>query len=75
LKLYYDEVVSSVAFKFNLRRYTQTCQQLTRKVTLVSLDPDDTSEEQAALIVRRCRLTVSKPVLEALVVSALETTI
>jgi hypothetical protein len=56
LKLKCDEPLSSIAFKFNLRRYVEgkACNALLLKVG-------------------RCRLPVSKPVLKAPLVSALET--
>jgi hypothetical protein len=57
LKLEYDKLLSSVAFNLSLRRYNE--------VNVI---------ESARLAdeVGRCRFTVSKPVLKAPTVSALE---
>jgi len=61
LELKYDKLLSHFAFSFNLRRYTQAPPQ------------------RAALLlppaVRRCRSTLSNPVLKAPTVAALETRI
>jgi len=54
LKLKCDVLLSTAAFKFNLRRYM-------KEVDVVR-----------AAMVGRCRLTVSKPMLKARLVSALE---
>jgi len=61
LKLRYDGPLSNFAFKFNLRRYIQAEGKALRK-----------AEEDK---VGRCRLTVSKTMLKAPMISALETVI
>jgi len=61
LKLKYDELLSNVAFKFNLRRYNEEREHVVE---------EEEAEDHA---VGRCRLTVSKPELIARPVSALET--
>jgi len=66
LKLKYYQLPSSFAFKFYLRRFT-----------MAALAAEDSAvcDAAAEFLVRRCRLTVSKPVLKAPMVSALEATI
>ena len=66
LRLKCDILLSTSAFKFNLRRYTEVS-------STIEFAAYDASYE--AKVVGRCRLTVSKPVLKAPMVSALETTI
>jgi len=61
LKLKCDILLSTSAFKFNLRRYGEVRVWDMRTRTMISH------------LVGRCRLTVSKPMLKAPVVSALET--
>ena len=58
MKLKYDELLSNVAFNFNVRRYAED--EIQGPVNL-------------GVKVGRCRLTVSKPELKARLVSALET--
>ena len=66
MKLKYYQLPSSFAFKFYLRRFT-----------MAALAAEDSAvcDAAAEFLVRRCRLTVSKPVLKAPMVSALEATI
>jgi len=59
LKLTYDDTLTNFAFNFNLRRYTEVLSM--------------TAELKPYCMVGRCRLTVSKPVLKAPMVSALDT--
>ena len=68
LKLHYDELLSSLAFKLNLRRYNKVV-YCARAKTLI------TGELSNVNTVGRCRLTLSKPVLNAPLVSVLEATI
>jgi len=60
LKLKYEKSLSNFAFKLNLRRY---------------IEGHFTCVECGKTPVGRCRLTLSKPVLKAPVVSALDTRI
>jgi hypothetical protein len=62
LKLKYDILLLTFAFKFNMRRYTKPLY-------------DPTSWMGAYAKVGRCRSTVSKPSLKASIVPALETKI
>jgi hypothetical protein len=62
LKLKYGEPLSEFTFKINLRRYTRE----------VDEDDDDAQTVSVPSMVGRCRLTVSKPVLKAPMVSALD---
>ena len=62
LKLEYQKLLSTFAFNFNLRRYI-----VADEAALAMADHMDA--------VGRCRVTVSKPVLKAPTVSALEATI
>jgi len=82
LKLKYDELLSNVAFNFNLRR----CITGRNDVNIHAANTKgrtarDVSESAAITreitqaMVRRCRLTVSKPALKAPMVSALEAAI
>ena len=61
LILEYDELLSTSAFKFNLRRYILESALAANR------------EHFAGIMARRCRLTVSKPVLKAPMASALDT--
>jgi len=70
LKLEYDEALSNFAFNFNLRRYTVV--KLVDERAAFDLAFFDIN---MPIMVGRCRLTVSKPVLKAPMVSALETII
>ena len=63
LKLKYDELLSRFAFKFNLRHYTEVWMNLNNVACWGKFN----------VTVRRCSLTVSKLVLKAPMVSALET--
>jgi len=68
-KLKYDKPLSSFAFNFNLHRYIKGDGKF-------FFTQDDTKRwQQDNYEVGRCRLTVSKPVLKAPMVSALETRI
>ena len=67
LKLTYDELLSTFAFKFNVRR----CSPVAARVCATAGRPDGV----AAPKVGQCRLTVSEPVLKAPMVSALDTRI
>jgi len=67
LKLEYDEPLSNFAFNFNLRRYTVVC--------IDEVHERSIENELLITTVGRCRLTVSKPMLIAPMVSALETII
>jgi hypothetical protein len=58
LKLQHSETLSNFAFKTNLRRYT--------------LALDNAALKLSKSMVGRCRLTLSKPVLKAPMLSALE---
>ena len=53
LKLRYDELLSNVAFKFNLRRCTEETSLLPQLALLQPITP--------LLKVGRCRLTLSNP--------------
>ena len=64
----YDEPLSSVAFNFNLRHYTA-------ENALASAGFGEQSQPRQRAVVGRYRLTVSKPVFKAPMVSALEATI
>jgi hypothetical protein len=66
LKLKCDEPLSNVAFNFNVRRYTEADFFVMPVVGGTYLGRD---------VVGRCRLTVSKRVLKAPLVSALDTLI
>jgi hypothetical protein len=57
LKLKYDDPLSNSAFKFNLRRYY--------KVQRVEVRSYDVIYGLVDEVGRRCRLTVSKPVLKS----------
>ena len=64
LKVKYDETLSVVGFKFNLRRFSWVANMAPRTLvgqTLHALDG----------VVGRCRLTVSTPVLKVHLVSAI----
>jgi len=65
-----DILLSSFAIKFNLRRYTE----IAITVTLNGVTVDTVTAKLVAddRVVGRCRLTVSKPVLTAPIVSVLE---
>jgi hypothetical protein len=66
LKLECDEPLSDFAFKFNVRRYMME--------TARAAGPRGAKSLRAgAIMVGRCRFTVSKPELKARLVSALET--
>ena len=65
LKLKYDKLLSNSAFNFNFRRHFEWKHLLA--LSAVSLSCTN--------LVGRCRLTVSKPVLKAPKVPALETII
>ncbi len=82
MKLKYHELLSTFAFNFNLRRYIKVL-----RPAFVTADNDggyiapagaiayvtpDFGNGRYELEVGRCRLTVSKPVLQASMVSALE---
>jgi hypothetical protein len=79
LKLKCDEPLSNVAVNFNLRSYTQEVSNAAWSFAKLGLMPG--AEARAALeaavvrVVGRCRLTVSKSVLIAPMVSALDTII
>jgi hypothetical protein len=62
LTLNYNNPISEFAVKFKLQRYTQALPRM------------DNRRPEFYYPVRRCRLTVSKPVFKAPMVSALETT-
>jgi len=72
--------LSTVAFKFNLRRYNEERQEVAdhylRSVLEFTDSIDDLERQHRShageLEVGRCRLSVSKPVLQAPMVSALE---
>jgi len=66
LKLQYDEPLSNFAFNFYLRRYIT-------EPGSVALPRAAGAAGAALIMAGRCRLTVSKPVLKARLVSALET--
>jgi len=73
-KLNYDKLLSNFAFKINLRRYTKA------NVLVTKLEPaevhsasSETGAQKGTDMVGRCKLTVSKPVLKAPMVAALET--
>ena len=74
--LKYDEPLSNFAFNFNVRRYIEEGHV---PDVAPALDKggcmDGNQSSLAQLTVGRCRLTVSKPVLKAPMVSALETKI
>ena len=72
LKLRCDILVSTSAFKFDVRRYMKAAAAATA-ADLRSAELRSAPLAQPA--VGRCRLTVSKPVLKAPTVSALEATI
>ena len=65
LKLKCDRLLSTSPFKFNLRRYTES---------EVNADVQRMIAEELSKV-GRCRLTLSKPVLKLLMVSALDATI
>jgi uncharacterized membrane protein YgcG len=71
----YDETMSNFAFKFNVRRYTLVEVEKAAAKTKATTAAEAVAVEVAAAVVAvgRCRLTASKPVLKALMVSALET--
>ena len=75
LKLQYDEPPSNFALKFNLRRYTLLSYRLYDPLLAVAAVPTQSRRilALASLLVGWCRLTVSKPVLEVPMISALET--
>jgi hypothetical protein len=62
-------VLSTFVVKFNLRRYTKDA----LRWRLAFAEDDEASVTFVPLAVGRCRLTVSKSVLQAPMVSALET--
>jgi hypothetical protein len=76
LKLKCDEPLSNVAFKFNVRRYTEGRAKVAAgeaaAAAAEAADKLRTSEERNTEV-GRCRLTVSTPELKARLVSALET--
>jgi len=80
LKLEYDELLSNLAFNLNLRRYTSGWQDVSQADLLALIAPyyarpDLTRDhKRKQLLVGRCSLPVSKPVLKAptSMVSALE---
>ena len=75
LKLEYDKLLSSFAFNFNLRRFMED-KNRTEFSVIDGVRYFHTGDIGAFTAkVRRCRLTVSKPVLTAPMVSALETII
>ena len=70
MKLQYDETLSNFALKFSLRRYTKAEVRLMARRCAHKWT--QAAAAQAATKVRRCRLTVSKPVLKAPVVQRLK---
>ena len=82
MRLQYDEPLSNFAFTFNLRRYTEVMAVNAFELISVSAGRVLTMHEfvsrgavkfvVSAVEARRCRLTVSKPVLNAPMASALE---
>jgi len=85
LKLKYHELLSTIAFNFNLRRYSEALlmKRLGKEANsgarrrLRSEKADENADEKADKITKvgQCRLRVSKPVLKAPMVSAFEATI
>jgi hypothetical protein len=87
LKLKHDKLLSNVAFKFKLRRYTMDELNANRPTDAASDDDvsddddddDDAGEAGKAVFhkvkVGRCRLAVSNPDLTAPLISAIETEI
>jgi len=71
LKLKCDEALTNFAFNFNLRRYCWAYATFEEDCVARGVTPD----HGVAAEIGRCRLTVSKPVLKAPMVSALETII
>ena len=67
LKQCFDQLLSNLAFKLDLRRYSEAARILAPGGTFVMTDNNPK--------VGRCILTVSKPVLKAPMVSAPETRI
>jgi len=66
LKLKCDKLLSNFAFNFNLRRYTES--------TPPAVPPTRLPQPPPSPQVGLCRLTLSKTILKAPMVSALETT-
>ena len=65
----YDKLLTLFAFEFKLRRYMRVMSAESE------LDPAAAEGNRVCAVVGQCRLTVSKPVLKAPMVSALETRI
>ena len=65
------KLISNFGFNFNLSRYTEVCMILNEAYDVLMDETERKVYDQAG----RCRLTVSKPVLKAPMVSALETII
>ena len=78
LKLECDDPLSNFAFNFNLRNYNEVkWQALVKSVqhtTLYKAGGLRRGRLDVKAMVGRCRFTLSKPVLKAPMVSALETT-
>ena len=81
LKLKFDGLLSIFAFKIKLRCYNkETHKQLLREMSMDTTDANPAHKRilrhlSMSATVGRCRLTISKPVLKAHAVSALETII
>ena len=76
MKLKCDESRSNFAFNVNLRRYNEAIAYLKSTTTINVTNGDALAVSfngEALDVVGQCRLPVSKPVLKAPMVSALET--